>query len=44
MALRPHAIRRDMSVEALARQIPDTVTYDDMVDAVLDDDGDSDAL
>lgn len=37
MALRPHAIRRDVSVERLARRIIDTVAYEDMVDAVLDD-------
>lgn len=37
MALRPHAIARDLSVTALARRIIETVAHEDMVDAVLDD-------
>lgn len=36
-ALRPHARRRDMSVEALVRAIVDTVALERMVDEVLDD-------
>lgn len=44
MALRPHAIKRDMSVEALSRQILDTVAHEGMIDAVLDDDGGRDAV
>jgi len=36
-ALKPHAERRSLSVNALARLIVETVADDDMVDAVLDD-------
>ena len=35
--LRRHARVRDLSVEALARLILETVVYSDLVDAVLDD-------
>lgn len=35
--LRPHARRRDLSVEALVRAIVDVVALEEMVDAVLDD-------
>lgn len=35
--LRPHARRRDVTVEALVRSIVDTVALERLVDAVLDD-------
>lgn len=35
--LRPHADRRGITVNALARRIIDTVADDDLIDAILDD-------
>jgi len=35
--LRPHAVAREISVDALIRQIVERVAVDDLVDAVLDD-------
>ena len=36
-ALRPHALRRHVSVSQLARQLLQTLADDDLVDALLDD-------
>jgi hypothetical protein len=36
-ALRPHALRRGLTVTALARQLLATLADDDLVDALLDD-------
>ncbi len=38
-ALRPHAAKRNLSVNALVRRLIDTVADEGMVDAVLDDGG-----
>jgi hypothetical protein len=40
-SLRPHAARRGISVNALARLIVSTVVDEDMVDAVMDDAADA---
>lgn len=39
-ALRPHAAKRDITVNALVRRLIETIADEGMVDAILDDGGD----